>query len=276
MSPIVSALLETLGVVLVATASAGVGWWCSKCRRAVWAVAYAAAFLLVLAMGIPRWMPQIESIVPFSWIMAGRTEFAVMALICTMLLTIPLAKLPQNRLKVLVAAFMALFIGRYSVLPFLAPALNYGQLSRIETRIDGSGVCRQTTGYTCGPAAAVTALQSFGITAHEGPLAIRAHTNWVSGTPMDSLCTAIRDEYGRSCRPAYFDSISDLRGRLPVIAVIKWGFMVDHYVVVLSVTDSEVVVGDPSRGKYTMTHAEFEDKWRRCGIVFDDGEGEIR
>jgi hypothetical protein len=52
-----------------------------------------------------------------------------------------------------------------------------------------------------------------------------------------------------------------------VIAVVKYGFMVDHYVAVLAVTERMVEVGDPMEGRQLLSHKEFMDKWRRTGIV---------
>jgi ABC-type bacteriocin/lantibiotic exporter with double-glycine peptidase domain len=51
------------------------------------------------------------------------------------------------------------------------------------------------------------------------------------------------------------------------LAVIKYGFMVDHWVTVLEVTDSEVVVGDPLGGLERLSYDEFSKKWRLIGIV---------
>lgn len=269
MSPVITALLETFGVVLVAAAGVGVGRWCSKRGRAIWWAGYAVPLILALALGVPRWVPQIEWVPPFSWIMADRTEFVAMALACTVLLTVPLPRLKHRRERVLVAIFMAGFVGRYCALPFFLPAWHHGELASLETKVDDEGICRQGPGYTCGPAAAVTALRRLGVEADEGPLAIAAHTNWAGGTPTDSLCTAIEARYGQACHPAYFNSVADLRGREPAIAVIKFGFMVDHYVTVLAVGDDEVVIGDPLHGRESMTHEDFLDQWRRIAIVFD-------
>jgi predicted double-glycine peptidase len=48
---------------------------------------------------------------------------------------------------------------------------------------------------------------------------------------------------------------------------------VDHYVVVLEVTDDKVIVGDPFLGKRTLTHAEFFGKWEKLGITLERAEG---
>lgn len=43
--------------------------------------------------------------------------------------------------------------------------------------------------------------------------------------------------------------------------------MVDHWVTVLEVTDSEVVVGDPLGGLDRLSYQDFAKKWRFVGIV---------
>jgi len=269
MSPIIRAVLETLGLLVVAAVGVGIGRWCSKRGKVIWWAGYLVPLTLALALGAPRWVPQIEWIPPFSWIMSDRAEFVAMALVCTVLLTVPLPKMKHRRERILVAVFMGAFVVRYCALPFLLPAMNYGELSRLETRIDDNNICLQGTGYTCGPAAAVTVLRRLGVSADEGPLALAAHANWASGTPMDSLCTAIEVQYGGAWRPAYFDSLADLRGREPAIAVVKFSFMVDHYVTILAIGEDEVAIGDPLKGRISLTHEEFLDQWRHVAIVFD-------
>ena len=51
------------------------------------------------------------------------------------------------------------------------------------------------------------------------------------------------------------------------LALVKFAFLLDHYVAVLDVDDKTVTVGDPLTGKQTLTHAEFAQKWRRVGVV---------
>jgi predicted double-glycine peptidase len=209
----------------------------------------------------------IELIPPFSWIMADRMEFALTALICTILLTTPLTRLRQRRQRWAVFLFMALFTAYFSVLPFLMPVFAYAHLSGLETKIDHDGVCLQSNEYNCGPAAAVTILRKIGIPAEEGELALRAHTTRFSGTPIDSLCAAIRSCYAVPCRTIYCRTVHELQGKEPSIAIVKFSYMVDHYVAVLSVTDTDVVLGDPLMGLRTCTHTEFEEQWRKCLIV---------
>jgi predicted double-glycine peptidase len=196
-------------------------------------------------------------------------EFAAMALICTILLMTPLSRLRQRRQRWAVFLFMALFTVYFSVLPFLMPAFAYAHLAGLETRIDHNGVCLQSNGYNCGPAAAVTVLRRIGVPAEERELALRAHTTSFAGTPADSLCAAISSSYAVPCRTIYCRNVHELHGKEPLIAVVKFSYMVDHYVAVLSVTDTDVILGDPLLGLRTCTHKEFEEKWRKCVIVIE-------
>lgn len=235
----------------------------------MWLIGYIIPLILVIIIGIPRWSPRIELIPPFSWIMADRMEFAAIALLCTILLTTSLFRLKQRRQRLAVFLFMVLFTAYFSVMPFLMPVFEYAHLSGLETTIDQNGVCLQSNEYNCGPAAAVTVLRKMGIPAEEGQLALRAHTTRFSGTPMDSLCAAIRSCHAIPCRIIYCRNVRELQSKESVIAVVKFSFMVDHYVAVLSVTDTDVVLGDPLEGIRTCTHKEFEKEWRKCVIVVE-------
>jgi hypothetical protein len=201
--------------------------------------------------------------------MADRMEFAAIALICTILLTTPLSRLKQRRQRFAVILFMALFTAYFSVTPFLMPAFAYSHLAGLETTIDDDGVCLQSNEYNCGPAAAVTVLRKIGVPAEEGRLALRAHTTRFSGTPTDSLCAAILSCYSVPCRTIYCRTVQELQGKEPLIALIKYSCMVDHFVAVLSVTDTDVVLGDPLAGIRRCTHKEFEAEWRKCVIVVE-------
>jgi predicted double-glycine peptidase len=192
-----------------------------------------------------------------------------MAPIITILLTTPLSRLRPRRQRYFVFFFMVLFTIYFSVLPFLMPVFTYSRFAGLVTRIDHNGVCLQSRGYDCGPAAAVTVLRKIGIQAEEGELALRAHTTRFSGTPSDSLCAAIRSCYAVPCRIIYCRTIQELRGKEPFIAIVKFSFIVDHYVAVLSVTDTEVVLGDPLLGLRKCTYNAFEREWRKRAIMIE-------
>lgn len=269
MSPVLQAWMETLGVAGLAVLGAGVGWWCSKRRGPWWLAAYFVSLLLVVATGLARRFPSLELQPPFAWLVAGRTEFVLGALVCTLLLTTPLSRLPNRRLRILIVVLMVAAVTQTSIVPFLSPAFNCRLLEGLKTTIDPEGVCLQSTDYTCGPAAAVTALRRLGIDAQEGRLAILARTTRFTGMPGDLLCMAIRKTHGVQCRCVCLQDVDELRGKEPFIAVVKYSFLVDHYVTVLHVGDSIVQIGDPLCGQTEMLREEFSREWRHSGILFE-------
>ncbi len=261
--------LESLGVVLLAGLGAAAGLCFARCKKKYWLIGYFVPLGFAVAIALARWLPALAFVPPFSWIMAGRIEFAVIALAATMMLTTLIPRLRRKRQRTMVAV-ITVFFAMYFVLPFLLPALMRGYLARLETKVDADGVCRQATGFSCGPAAAVTALRKLGLPAEEGELAIIAHTTPIAGTQADSLSLALSRHYaqqGLLCEYRHFKSIAELRAAGLVITVIKFSLLVDHYVTVLQVSDDKVIVGDSLAGLRTLSYDEFNGIWRNCGIV---------
>lgn len=261
--------LEALAVAVLAVLGHVLGRWFSRRPKPYWAFGYVVPLLLTVAIALTRWFPRLAFAEPFCWVMYGRAEFAILAAACTILLTTPLSRLPHRAQKTAVTVFM-IFGAGYFLLPFVLPGCVRSRLARLETRFGRDGICRQSTRYTCGPAAAVTVLRKRGLPAEESELALLAKTIPITGTQPDSLCLAIRRRYARDairCDYRYFESIAELRDCCPMIALIKLGFLVDHYVAVLSVADDRVTIGDPLGGIREVTFGEFKAIWRRCGIV---------
>jgi len=165
---------------------------------------------------------------------------------------------------------MAIWVLYISVWPFLAPLEARQELSHLQTRVGTDGICLQTTGYTCGPAAAVTALRKLGLVGDEGEIALLSHTSSTTGTEPDLLANALQKKYGEQGLIASYRSFKDLeelRRAGLTLAVVKFGFLVDHYVTVLGVTNGMVMVGDPLDGLGKMASEEFLKKWRFSGVV---------
>jgi hypothetical protein len=212
----------------------------------------------------------LEFVRPFSWVGATRAKFVLYPLIIPILLLLPAAKLPGARARFFLAVLTALALLKFAVLPALLPAFNHKLLLSLKTRIDRDGICLQNTGYTCGPAAAVTALRRLHLRAEEGEIAVWARTTSVAGTPPDVLAKTLREHYGILGLTATwrdFKNIPELKQSGLVLAIVKHDVLEDHYVTILKVTDTEVEVGDPLDGLVSYSYADFAKLWRYSGVV---------
>ena len=262
--------LETVGVVLLGVVGVALGRWFSRLERPYWTLGYFVPLVLIILIGLAYRIRALEFIPPFSWLMAGRTEFALTALIGTMVLTTPLSRLPLRRDRAAISVLMVCIVFQVAAWPFLAPAFDRQQLAALITRIDPDGICLQNTEYTCGPAAAVTALRRLGLPADESEIALLCGTSTAMGTPPDILCRKLQKRYGPNglvCEYRSFKSVADLKQPGYTLALMKFAFLLDHYVAVLDVGERTITVGDPLNGKQTLTHDEFAQKWRWVGVA---------
>jgi predicted double-glycine peptidase len=256
--------------LLCSLAGVASGWRLSRFRAPYWVIGYLIPLALILGYAVASHVPTLMFVAPFSWFMMGLKKYAAFGFIGTFLLTTPLSRVPQKRARVMIGVLMAVMVLCLSVGPFVAAILDRPQLQRMNTRLDTDGVCLQNSDYTCGPASAVTALRKLGLPAEEGRIGILSCTSFQEGTPPDLLAAALEKEYGKNgltakCRG--FRDISELKQAGLTLAVVKYSLMVDHWVAVLEVTDSEVIVGDPSVGLMQWTHKQFAKRWRFVGVV---------
>jgi len=144
--------LEATAAASFAFAGVLLGYFSSRLPKPYWMFGYFIPLALVLVYGMAIHFPAISFSPPVSWMMMGRKKFAFLGFIAAMVLTTPLSRLPLKRDRMVIAVLMSVIIFFLSVWPFLAPAFNRDQLTHLQTQIDGNGICRQRTGYTCGPA----------------------------------------------------------------------------------------------------------------------------
>jgi hypothetical protein len=267
---LVNPWIETIGVILVALLGVFLGRLFSGFRKNYWQWGILIPFILIAMLLVARFNNSLLFIPPFSWVTAGRTRFVILAFVVTMGLTTPLSRLPLKSEKIIIGILMAVVVFWFSVMPFLVPALFKDDLTKIKTTVNSNGICYQSTDYTCGPAAAVTALQILGLSANEGEIAILSYSSPVAGTLPTCLSSALQQRYGTEglkCQYRNFDSINQLRNAGITLAVVKDGLINSHCVTVLGVTDYMVTLADPIWGRMLMSHKEFEKVWRFSGIV---------
>ena len=262
--------LETIGVLVLANISVVLGLLTTKIKNRTWLVCYIPPLILIILIALTRHIYKLVFYPPFSWLTEGRIEYVVFSITLPMIFSILIPRLSLLRQKIILTIFVAISSVVFFVIPFISPIFIKEELEDIKTEFSSNGICLQSTDYTCGPAAAATALYQFGIKANEGELAILAYTTPQTGTSDDLLKKAIENKYGSEgivCTYRCFDSISELKGNCPVIVVTRFSFLIDHYVTVMEVTGNQVVIGNPATGKEVLTYKEFQKKWRSVGIV---------
>lgn len=236
-----------------------------------WLLGYLIPLAIISVYGVEIHFPSLLSSAPIvSWLTIGRKKFYLLGFVVAMVLASPLSRLSRKRDRAVIILFITATVFVGSIWPFLAPIFNRSQLAQLHTRFDASGVCLQSTGYTCGPAAAVTALRRLGLSADEGEIAILSQTSSFTGTSPDLLAEALRQKYGSQglvVRYRFFKNLDQLQQAGLTLAVVKFSFMVDHFVTVLKVNNSTVTIGDPLNGLETIPCDKFLKEWRFCGIV---------
>jgi hypothetical protein len=269
MTAILTPWFESLVVVLVALLAFLVARWFSRLPRRYWLIGYVLPLSLILLYCVAIFEPELAVVPPISWTMIGRSRFVCFNVITTMLLSAPLTRLPHKRNRVVVCVLIAVLTAM-SVVPFLAPAFNRRYLVSLKTRLDGDGVCRQSSEYTCAPAAAVTALRKLGLPAEEGELAILAHTSSLTGTEPDVLAKVLQKHYrtnGLTVEYRAFKNLDELSNACPAVAVMAFNALQDHCVAILGLHTNGVLVADPLTGLGVVPAEEFERKWLFAGIV---------
>ena len=265
--------LESLAVAGIALFAFLLGRWSSRLPKPYWLVGYLLPLGLILLYCVAAFQPGVAMVPPLSWMTVGRSRFVCFNFVTTMVLSAPLARLPQRRTRMVVCALIVVLTAM-SVVPFAAPAFNRSYLAGLKTRVDGDGVCRQSKDYTCGPAAAVTVLRRLGLPAEEGEIAILSYTSAITGTEPDVLAKALQKRYGDDGLVAEyrgFRTMDELRDAGLTVAVMKFNALQDHCVAILGVETNRVLVGDPLSGFGSCSIEDFEEKWLFVGIVLKWG-----
>jgi hypothetical protein len=238
-----------------------VGRWAASRAFAVLVGGCFAALLLVI---VGHRVPRAAFVAPVSWAVHPEVFPLLMTALVSALFSTLLVKLPKPR-RAAVVVVMVVMLVNYGLLPAAMPLWARSALASTRTLLDRQGVCRQTHGYTCGPASAVTCLGRLGIRAEEGDLAIAARCGPVVGTHGVVLAAALEERFPKvTARHRFVESPEALR--LPAAVEIVMPLIGGHFVAVLAVGEEYVEVGDPLNGASRMPRQEFEKWWTGAAV----------
>lgn len=188
------------------------------------------------------------------------------------LLGLALGLIPERRKRIAIGA-LAGVLGVFYVLRIGATAaFNPDQLTGEPT---GSGlVCRQTTGYSCGAAAASTLLAQVAVPSTEREMAILCGTNGMNGTDVMGVMWGLREKLaGTPYSPrslAHVDLAALRNLRHPTMAVKKLTWLIDHWIVVVRVGDDGILVADPLRDGLVLEDPQvFMQSFRGIVVTLD-------
>lgn len=232
--------------------------------------------LSALFVALLHWFYTHTLLEGLDWIIASRLKFLILAAAVALGLSSSLGHLSRSWQRCGVLAAMLFFLYVFIGLPFVLPALMQNQTRTLPLLLDERGLCMQSRPYTCGPAAAVSALGRLGISVHEGTLAVESRTAPLIGTGMWDLYRALEEiceKENVSCR---YERLAD-PDRLPPDAVclvsLRQSVFMSHCVVVLSVDDEVVTCADPAVGLLHTARPSFEAQWSRTAIILTKNSG---
>ncbi len=246
-------------------AGAGVSRISKKTSLAVCLASVGCVFLLA---GLCRMLACLESPILFV-LAASRMKLVVLSFIVPLGLASAMPYLPFRWERWIVVGLSGVSIYIFSVFPFLGSAMAASQFEGAPSYFDSNGVCRQSTPFSCGPAAGATALQRLGIAASEGQLAILSRSCPFIGTTDFDLMRSIETVGAGRIHCRYYPTNAPLKlGENQVLlAILSLSYFVNHCVAVIEVTDDTVVFADPAEGVITLPRDYFESIWLGKGIL---------
>ena len=180
-----------------------------KCRRGAWCSALLVALLVTSV--ILQYNPIVAAELPFARFLAASEPWGNVVLALASLGSV-LPQIHVRRTRVAVT-LLASFLYFFTLERASASVVLRSQLHGVPDA--ALGVCRQTTRYSCGAAAAATWLDHMGIETTEAEMGVRCHTNAVVGTSALGLLMGLRERLdGTSLAPrierAHADDLDDL------------------------------------------------------------------
>lgn len=171
-------------------------------------------------------------------------------------------KSPSARNMLLVAQGLAAIY--FGMLVFLE---SFTDLDALYGTVDSQGACRQTSPFSCGPAAATSFLYSYDIPAHEREMAYACWTSENLGTTYSGMVRGLGRKFpeGRSAVSVGHLNITQLQAlRRPVLVILETS-VVNHWIVVDEVQSDTIRVRDPA-GRKSIPRKDFEALWTGLAV----------
>jgi len=270
-------MVKLLLVVIILCGAALLSYLVSRLRTGLWMLSYVVGGTILLVLNMNKYVPSLLSHRLYDIFCYGRRDFVWLGVAAISVIIGCYPRLKRKNLRVLTLIFLCVTLLRYSLLPFLHPALAYANAGEYRHTQNPQPALQQIvhlqlTEYTCGPAALLTALNRFGIRDHEENIAMRTFANPYSGTQPEHLVKYVNTLYGRTLNAKFTNYIRDIeqldQADSVFLTITSSGLFTDHYVVVLGFAfDGDLVLADPSCGMQKVSRADFLKRWRHQVIT---------
>jgi predicted double-glycine peptidase len=138
--------------------------------------------------------------------------------------------------------------------------------------VNKEGICFQSTGYSCAPAAAAMILHRYGIPATENEMAklcvTRGGGTRMSGTSDAGILRGLRHKL-QDRGTAVITAPEYERIPVPSLVPILLNPRLSHCILVSAVESDQVRVIDPVYGRGTIARAQFERIWQKSAISLE-------
>jgi hypothetical protein len=265
--------IEFIAVGLTALAGLLSGAVVSRLGKRPALIACLCVIIVILTLG-GGWFVPISMYNPVVFaLFAGRIKLILLAFLVPMGLASAMPYLPYKieRRGVLVMTAVSIYV--FAVFPFLGAAMAGDVLAGVPASFDSNGVCRQSTSFTCGPAAAATALHRLGVDVSEGQMAVLSRSCPYIGTSDYNLIHAVNQAVSDKpieCTYGCWEELPKLSGRQVMLVILQQGVWMNHCVAILNTTDRAVVFADPAEGIITLSQKHFQKLWTGRGILLQD------
>jgi predicted double-glycine peptidase len=267
MTPYFFIILTVLACIMAAVAFLPLSKNKSNCRKKI-LIGAALSLIPIIAKGTFSIFPLFEArIMPIDLYAAIQRDFWLPFAVLFFALASHLVPSRYRRSILIIVFMLVLVVAQQSSWHLGKPDM-YDYKGTI---VDG--VCRQTSYETCGAASMFTLLNSKGITATEGEMAMLSMTAPRIGLSPQGAAYGLKrklEQLGRSEHIAIkVLELEDLQKLpKPFLAGIKFSSWTNHMVCVLETTQEYLVVGDPiSVGQKKWSWKNFRKMWSGFVIV---------
>ncbi len=261
--------IENILVIGIAFVGLLTGAGISRLGKNAGLAACAASILFILFLAAARLYPEQLPNSIFWAFVSSRIKFVLLSWFVPVGLAAAMPYLPRKSERWLTTVLIALFIYSFSVFPFLGAAVAAEELKYNLPRFDRNGVCCQSMPFTCGPAAAATALHHFGVDIGEGQLTQLSRCGMMLGTGEWELFNAVRTAAnGRlECEFVRCEDLPTLAVNQVLLVTLRQGVLYNHCAAILETDGQTVLLADPAEGLFRIPLYHVRQCWTKTGIL---------